>query len=72
MHIIVVGLALFVAWGRARRAPIASAEEAWVAEIERRAGRVLADPDASVITSKPAIRDRLKTGHTGSDRDRFI
>jgi len=27
---------------------------------------------ASVITSKPAIRDRLKTGHTRSDRDRFI
>jgi hypothetical protein len=26
----------------------------------------------SVITSKPAIRDRLKTGHTRSDRDRFI
>ena len=27
---------------------------------------------SSVITSKPAIRDRLKTGHTGSDRDKFI
>ena len=27
---------------------------------------------SSVITSKPAIRDRLKTGHTRSDRDRFI
>jgi hypothetical protein len=27
---------------------------------------------ASVITSKPAIRDRVKTGHTRSGRDRFI
>jgi hypothetical protein len=26
----------------------------------------------SVITSKPAIRDRVKTGHTRSDRDRVI
>jgi uncharacterized protein YdeI (YjbR/CyaY-like superfamily) len=40
-----------------------------LAEVERarRDGRW-----ASVITSKPAIRDRLKTGHTRSDRDRFI
>jgi hypothetical protein len=27
---------------------------------------------ASVITSNPAIRDRVKTGHTRRDRDRFI
>jgi hypothetical protein len=27
---------------------------------------------ASVITSKAAIRDRVKTGHTKSDRDRII
>jgi hypothetical protein len=26
----------------------------------------------SVITSKAAIRDRVKTGHTRSDRDQFI
>jgi hypothetical protein len=26
----------------------------------------------SVITVNPAIRDRGKTGHTRSDRDRFI
>jgi hypothetical protein len=29
-------------------------------------------PHASVITSKAAIRDRVKTGHTRSDRDRII
>jgi hypothetical protein len=27
---------------------------------------------SSVITSKAAIRDRVKTGHTRSDRDRII
>jgi hypothetical protein len=27
---------------------------------------------ASVITSKAAIRDRVKTGHTGSGRDQVI
>jgi len=50
---------------------------------EKLSARKMFDPDVvcfcdipvsspSVITSKPAIRDRVKTGHTRSGRDRFI
>jgi hypothetical protein len=30
------------------------------------------DCATSVITPKAAMRDRVKTGHTSSDRDQFI